>query len=514
MMRAAHLPITRLKKHLSRPPLRQDAEAAGSLLSVGLLAAIVCLASQIGQAQQAATSLSTEMRSLLRTEAPLLVVRHVTLFDGTGSAPMHDAAVLIDHGRIKAVGRNASVLTPVGALVVDGTGKTMLPGLVGMHEHLFFPKLGGSLILGAELGQSAPRMYLSAGVTTARTTGSIEPVTDLAIKRLIETGQQAGPDLDLTGPYLDGPNTDFLPNQAIRSPSDARETVQYWSNRGITSFKAYMFLPAEDLQAAIEAAHAQGKKVTGHLCSVGYKQAIAMGIDNLEHGLIEDSDLNPATPTPGVCPDHGKTEQAVADVDIQGEVVQSLIRELVEHHVAITSTLAVYVDSEAAQPTLESLASTKAAMSPSAWDAYLSFRNHLLQAPDKELPRRMIRKEMAFEREFFRKGGLLMAGADPTGVGNVVAGIADAREMELLIEAGFTPVEALTIFSRNGARYLNREQEIGTVEVGKRADLVLLDGDFERDASAIERPELVFKNGLAWDSSKLRASVAGLTGEL
>lgn len=513
-MRSTRLHITRMEKHLSRPPLRQATGKSGSLLSFGLLAAIVCLSPQTSQAQQSATSLSAEMRALLRTEAPVLVVRHVTLFDGTGSAPMHDAAVLVDHGRIRAVGRNASVLTPVGALVVDGTGKTMLPGLVGMHEHLFFPKLGGSLILGAELGQSAPRMYLSAGVTTARTTGSIEPVTDLAIKHLIETGKQAGPDLDLTGPYLDGPDTGFLPNQAIKNPSDVRETVQYWSQRGITSFKAYMFLPPEDLQAAIEAAHAQGMKLTGHLCSVGYKQAIAMGIDNLEHGLIEDSDLNPATPTAGVCPDRGRTEQAVANVDVQGEVVQSLIRELVKHHVAITSTLAVYVDSEPAQPTLESLASSKAAMSPSAWDAYLSVRKHLQDSPDKELQQRMIKKEMAFEREFFQKGGLLMAGADPTGVGNVVAGIADAREMELLIEAGFSPAEAVTIFSRNGARYLNREQEIGTVEVGKRADLVLLNGDFERDASAIERPEIVFKEGLAWDTYKLRISVAGLTGEL
>ena len=119
---------------------------------------------------------------------------------------------------------------------------------------------------------------------------------------------------------------------------------------------------------------------------------------------------------------------------------------------------------------------------------------------------------MAFEREFVRQGGLLMAGADPTGVGNVVPGLADARAMELLVEAGFSPSAAVKIFSRNGAQYLGRAQEIGTVEVGKRADLLLLNNDFEQDVTAIERPDVVFRNGVAWDSKRLRSSAAGMTG--
>ena len=128
-------------------------------------------------------------------------------------------------------------------------------------------------------------------------------------------------------------------------------------------------------------------------------------------------------------------------------------------------------------------------------------RKQLLASPRKQSDAASIRWEMEFEREFVRAGGLLMAGADPTGAGNTVTGLADEHEMELLIEAGFSPSEAVAIFSRNGARYLGREKEVGTAETGKRADLLLLDGDFEHDTSAIERPEIVFKNGVGWGNN-------------
>nr|WP_313899626.1 amidohydrolase family protein [Edaphobacter lichenicola] len=260
------------------------------------------------------------------------------------------------------------------------------------------------------------------------------------------------------------------------------------------------------------AAHAHGLKLTGHLCSVGFREAIAMGIDNLEHGLITGTDLV-STGERGVCPSRHEVGVAIAAVDMQGPQIQSLIHELIQHDVAITSTLAVVVDAADDQPSLESLNSTKAAMSPCAWNDYLAIRKRMEKSPDKQLSKIQIHKEMEFEREFFRQGGLLMAGADTTGIGDTIAGIADQHEMELLIEAGFSASEAVRIFSLDGARYLGRDKEIGTIEKGKRADLLLLDGDFEHDPHAIEKPETVFKNGVAWDSAKLFASVAGLAGE-
>ena len=463
--------------------------------------------------QQTPPVLSREMRGLLRTEASIIVLRHVTLFDGTGTPPRHDQSVVIAHGRISSVGPDRSVVVPSGATVLDESGKTLLPGLVGMHEHLFYPNVG-KYILATVLGESAPRMYLSAGITTARTAGSIAPVTDLAIKRLIQEGKQAGPDLDLTGPYLDGSGTDFLPNQVLTSPEDARETVDYWTKRGITSFKAYQHIAPENLAAAIKAAHSHGLKMTGHLCSVRYKEAIAMGIDNLEHGLTEASDLNPAA-QPGICPGWLQTTKGIAEADVHGPAIQSLIHELITHNVAITSTLAVEADSDPEQPSLQSLDAVKAAMSSDAWNAYLVVRKELLASPEsiKEMTKRVLHTEMAFEREFVRQGGLLMAGADPTGAGDTVPGLADEHQMELLIEAGFSPEKAVSIYSQNGAVYLGRATEIGTIEKGKRADLLLLNGDFEHDRKAIEKPEIVFKGGIAWESEKLRQSVLGLTGE-
>jgi hypothetical protein len=144
-----------------------------------------------------------------------------------------------------------------------------------------------------EMLQTAPPLYLAAGVTTARTTGSMEPYADLNIKQNIDAGQVPGPDFDITGPYLDGPDT-FIPQlHHLSGPADATRTVNYWAGEGVTSFKAYMFITPEELKAAIAAAHAHGLKITGHLCSIGFTEAANMAIDNLEHGLFVDTEFLP-----------------------------------------------------------------------------------------------------------------------------------------------------------------------------------------------------------------------------
>src|ERR1700754_1859451 len=244
-----------------------------SRITFTLLLLCVALQSQntIGQSIGVAPKRAAELERLIRTEAPVVALIHVTLFDGTGSPPEHDQTIVLDHGKIASVGPSASLTIPPGAQILDESGKTVLPGLVGMHEHMFYISAGGGpnhLILGTEQAEWAPRLYLAAGITTARTTGSIEPLADLAIKTAIDEGTQSGPDLDVTGPYLDGVGTYIAQNQLINGPDDARETVNYWSRRGVTSFKAYMFIKPADLKAAIEEAHAHHAKITGHLCSV------------------------------------------------------------------------------------------------------------------------------------------------------------------------------------------------------------------------------------------------------
>ena len=240
------------------------------------------------------------VKPFLATEAPVVALTHVRVIDGTGAAPREDQTVIVDHGKIAAVGPAATTPAPAGAQVMDLTGHTVIPGLVGMHEHLFYPG-GGGVPMYPEQAFSFPRLYLASGVTTARTAGSLEPYTDLNIKKLIDAGRMPGPKLCITGPYLEGKGA-FTPQMhELTGPEDAVRTVDYWAAEGVTSFKAYMNITRAELKAAVDAAHQRGIKVTGHLCSIGFREAAAIGIDNLEHGLLVDTEFH-AGKQPDVCP--------------------------------------------------------------------------------------------------------------------------------------------------------------------------------------------------------------------
>ena len=448
-----------------------------------------------------------------RETAPVIALIHATVFDGTGAPAAHDQTIVIDHGRIAAIGGQAAI--PQGARVLDLTGKTVLPGLVAMHEHLFYPAAGaesGRSNLYAELADSAPRLYLAAGITTARTAGSVEPFTDIALKQQIDAGKRPGPSFDVTGPYLEGAPSIGLQLHELTDAADAAALVNYWSDRGATSFKAYMHITPAELKAAIDAAHAHGAKITGHLCSVGFREAAALGIDNLEHGLIVDTEFFPAK-QPGICPGQaGPMAEMAKSLDVQGPAVQAMIKDLVQHHVAVTSTLAIFESFAPNQPPLEGLKPVFKELAPLAWSDYVTVRGLVAEdAPSSNWPV-LLKKEMEFERSFVAAGGLLMAGCDPTGFGGILPGYGDEREMELLVAAGFSQAQAVQIFTANAAQYLGRQATIGTLAPGKQADLVVLDGDFEHDASAIRSPELVFKQGIGYDSARLRASVAGAVG--
>ncbi len=239
-----------------------------------------------------------------------------------------------------AIGASASVSIPAGAQVMDLTGYTVIPGLVGMHEHMFYPAYG-PVPMYNELGTSAPRLYLACGVTTARTTGSVEPYTDLNLKRMIEDGRMVGPKMNVTGPYLEGAGAYTPQMHELSSADEARKMVDYWSGLGAGSFKAYMHITHDELAAAIDEAHKHGVKLTGHLCSIGFKEAAALGIDNLEHGLVVDTEFDPSK-RPDTCPSQTETFATLAKMDVEGAQIQETIHELVAHHVAVTSTLAIF----------------------------------------------------------------------------------------------------------------------------------------------------------------------------
>jgi imidazolonepropionase-like amidohydrolase len=449
---------------------------------------------------QAASKLSKQVKAYVSVDAPVVALTHVRVIDGTGAAPRTDQTLVIANGSITALGEAASTKIPDGAKVLDLSGHTLIPGLVGMHDHMYYPSPGRGPGLYPEHAGSFPLLYLAGGVTSIRTAGSVETYTDLELKHAIDEGKETGPKINVTGPYLEGPGAFVLQMHKLKDAEDARNTVEYWITQGVTSFKAYMTITPDELAAAIKAAHAHGIKVTGHLCSIGFREAAALGIDNLEHGLLVDTEFLPAKKK-GECPDGNAALKGLLDLDLAGKPVQDMIHDLVAHHVAVTSTL----------PVFETLAPNRApvdqrvldAMLPQARIAYLEVRSSISDNAAKSIWPALLKKEFEFEREFVKQGGTLLAGLDPTGYGGVIAGYGDQREVELLVEAGFTPLEAIHIATSNGAEFLGQLDKIGTLAVGKAADVVVIDGDPSTKIADIEKVKIVFKDGVGYDSAKL-----------
>ena len=474
---------------------------AGFLLVVQILIYGISSAQSGGQ-------LGEEVRQFVKIDAPVVALQHVLLIDGSGAPPREDQTIVLEGGKIKAVGDFATTAVPNAAQRLDLNGYTVIPGLVGMHDHMYYPTPGGAPPMYQEQVTSFPRLYLAGGVTTIRTTGSVEPYSDLSIKHAIDQGKMAGPKMHLTGPYLDGAGSWAPQIHELKDAVDAERTVEYWIAEGITSFKAYEHITREELSAAVNTAHSHGMKVTGHLCSIGFREAAVIGIDNLEHGLVVDTEFF-SKKRPGECPGESSVEMA-ASLDVESQSVQEMITDLVAHHVAVTSTLPVF---ETFVPNRAPISGRVLdAMSSEARISYLTIRARISDNAAKSIWIALFKKELQFEYAFAKAGGLLLAGLDPTGYGGVIAGMGDQREVELLVEAGFTPVEAIHIATFNGAKFLGELDRIGTVVPGKDADLVVINGNPATNITEIEKVEIVFKDGIGYDSAKLIDSVKGLVG--
>jgi imidazolonepropionase-like amidohydrolase len=442
----------------------------------------------------------------VRSDGSPQVLTHVRVIDGTGAPAKDDQTVVIQQGRIAEVTDGAHKPIPQGESVVDLRGRTVMPGLVGMHEHLFYQAAQGtSSDVSRFPAQSAfAKLYLASGVTTIRTAGTIDFDGDLRLKQRIDNGREPGPTIHLTSPYLDA-------RGARPDVEGVARDVASWAEQGATSIKAASTLRSAELRAAVRAAHERGLRITGHLCAVGFREAAAMGIDNVEHGLAVDTEFYSAKQT-DVCPDWAASVSELTRMEIRSAEVSATIAELVNHGVAVTSTLAVLETFTARESALDPR--TPTVLSSGLRDQYEARR--ALQMSRKNASARMwsemLRKEMEFERAFVKAGGLLLAGVDPTGWGGVVAGFGDQRELELLVEAGFTPEEAIKIATANGARFLRERDHVGKVGVGQRADLVVVRGNPSVNISDVRNVEWVIKDGIAYDPTALIEATAGAVG--
>jgi hypothetical protein len=328
------------------------------------------------------------------------------------------------------------------------------------------------------------------------------------VKQDIDSGQMPGPKMRITAPYFEGKGGGpiFPQMHELTGPEDARNMVNFWTGQGFTSIKAYMHITHDELAATVAEAHKKNIKVTGHLCSIGFREAAEIGIDDLEHGLLVDTEFTPNKQR-DVCPSGRDAYAALAKLEVNGPEISQTIRTLVDRKVAVTSTLPVFEASVPNRPPLQQRVLD--AMSPESRVSYLSARGRI--TPDSPFTA-LFKKEQQFEMAFAKTGGLLLAGPDPTGNGGTLPGFGDQREIELLVEAGFSPVEAIKIATLNGAQFLGEQNTIGSIAEGKAADIVLINGNPAANIADIEKVETVFNDGVGYDSAKLIESVRGQVG--
>ncbi len=446
--------------------------------------------------------LSNAVRAFVKVDAPIVALTNARVIDGTGAPARPNQTLILRGGVIAELGDSSRVKPPADATVIDLAGKSVIPGLVMVHEHLYYPT--GPAVYG-QLGLSFIRLYLAGGVTSMRTGGNTNGVMDIRLKQQIDAGIQPGPWIDATAPYLNGPQA--LPQMyPLKDAEDARRQVAYWADMGATSFKAYMQITRDELRAAIEEAHTRGLKVTGHLCSVTYGEAADLGIDDLEHGFMAATDFVPDK-KPDVCPGQGTAQRTIATLDENGEPFKALVKKLVDKHVALTSTMTVFETFTPGRPEPPGLH----VLLPELKQQFADARQRV-SANQQSVYATLFPKGMALERAFARAGGLLIAGTDPTGSGGVIPGYSNQRQLELLVEEGFTPVEAIRVGTLNGATYLGRQARVGSLAAGKDADLVVIDGDPSANIADVRKVDTVFKQGIGYDPAKLIASVSEKVG--
>ena len=469
-----------------------------------LTAVFVALAcTQVARAADALAqrpSPESEAASYVAIDAPVIALTGATLLDGAGGPARRGQTVLVEGNRIAAVGADADVRVPDDAHVLDLSGHTVMPGMVGLHNHMFYMAAGGRMNPMSYTGQ---RLYLASGVTTIRTTGSLATYAELNLKDEIERGLQPGPRIHITAPYMTGDESLEIMTR-FRSAEQARRFVRYWAAEGATWLKAYTTIRTNELAAAIDEAHKAGLKVTGHLCSISFTEAVALGIDNIEHGLTTNSDYSPDK-VKDECP--ADLRDTAARVDVSSPEVQATFKAMIDADVAMTSTLAVYELFVQGRPTRDER--TLRAMAPAVREDYLAAK---AQIDEIGRPEAGFLNAMAYEKAFHDAGGLLAAGVDPTGNGGALPGYGDQRNYELFIEAGFAPEEAVQVLTANGARVLGVFGDLGTVEAGKLADLVVMRGDLTADPSVVRNVTVVFKDGVGYDSPSMLADVEGRVG--
>ena len=450
---------------------------------------------QVGQPNRSAIVYSDSVMQYVVLDTPYLALTGATLIDGTGTGAMEAQTVLLEHGVITAVGPVEDVPIPKHFQRLQLPGKTIIPGLVGTHNHLRLPR--------SAMLYTGPRLYLAKGVTTIQTCGTGHVHEELKLARAINAGGTVGPDIVNSGPYFTGPEGK---SNFIRCTDSLmiRDTIRQLARQGVRWLKVYRNTRPAELALIVKAAHQYGLKVTGHLCATTYEEAAALGIDAIEHGFIHSFD-HAEGKLPGRC---GGSHDFRSELDLKGDQVRSVQQTLIREGVALSTTPAIL---EAQTPGLATVSPEELRLfTPELQQAYWHRQQRMKALGDDwYFGPNWLERSLAYDLQFFRAGGLLTAGPDP-GL-HILPGFGDQRNYRLLVAAGFQPWEAIQVMTSNGAKLLERT-DIGSITPGKRANLVVLDGDLRESHQAIEKIIYVFKDGKGYDPERLLTPLKGLVG--
>lgn len=467
-----------------------------------LACTLVALLAASAPAAAQQPTLSKNVMQYVSIEGGPVAITGVTIIDGRGGPAKAGQTVVIDKGRIADIG--AGVKAPANAKVIDGSGMTLIPGMVGMHDHMFYTAAGG---YANQMSYTAPRLYLASGVTSIRTTGGRSPYADLNVKAAINSGETPGPRIHVTTPYLTG-GTGGGSMFATDDPEAARRFVAYWASEGADWVKFYADVSRASMKAAIEEAHKRGMKTTGHLCSVTFHEAVDLGLDDFAHSVLTATDFIPGKEL-DKCPSNSyKLLDSLANAD-QAKA-KELIDYIIKHKRSVTTTMPVYEALYPHRPVTDERSLEM--MAPQVRTAYVANRAFIDSVPNWVFTKDGFARALAFDKAFYDAGGVLANGVDPTGNGGALPGFGDQRGYELLREAGLNAEQAVQVVSFNGAKILGESDRLGSVEKGKLADLVLLKGDLVADPSVIRNVQLVFKDGVGYDPAKLIAAAKGRVG--
>jgi imidazolonepropionase-like amidohydrolase len=430
-----------------------------------------------------------------QTSSAVLVLRGGTMVDVASGKEISDSVIVMRSERIEQVGPG-NMAIPERAHIIDVKGKWIIPGLIDSHAH-------------AENPDETPFvLYLASGVTTIRNPGGNITQLRLTRERLLR-GELVGPRLFFSGPLLDG-NPPVWPDMSllIDTPQRARSAVNFLADQGVDFVKVYNNVKEPELRAIIETAKERGLPVAGHIPrSMTMTHAVEMGMTRLEHIRVTGREMLSLDEAEKIDPlPLGRREPLLWQrFDLQSEKMQALVQLLAQSKVFLDPTLIIAEETEVPNLDADKNDPNNQYLSPTVVERYGNFKSPLYELPAglQTAALEAFHKQEKFVGMCNRAGVKIVAGTDGPGIGSLLPGFGLHRELELLVESGLSPLQALHAATLTAAEALGKDDRLGTIEPGKFADMVVLDADPLQDIQNLRKIHLVVQGGKTYEREAL-----------